>query len=772
MADFTACIQQALSNRQITKAVADQLIAAPDIEAELNSMVSTLSRQKRETAIAATRIAQAWENASNHPAGAYEGVLSLLSKDRTGQAGYSNVEYLQKTIVGKYHSQLVGMLQRFRTRRLGWYQDQKGLAKLVRAIYREETDDAQLNAFAKQWHEMAEVVRTQFNAKGGSIHKNDNWIMPQHHDARALMKVGKDQWKRDILPMLDTGKMLDDAGKPLSSENLDEALDYVFETITTGGLNKTKDLTVPRLGKKMARRHNERRFLYFKDADAWLKYQKDYGRGDVFTTLTGHLDSMASDIALMETFGPSPESTFKALVAQLEKGKMVKGHQKAYLQAVYNNVSGKTSQGELTSLSDFMQANRNILVASTLGRAFLSAVSDLGFQAVTASYNNIPAWKVLRRHMSTMTDEANQVFAVRMGLVAESMINRMHAANRYADVYGTGPTAKIAESVMRASLLQPWTDAGRKAFGMEFSAMLAENFSKSFDELPEATLRGFKQYGIGPDDWDLFRTSSTLDHKGAKFADLTAPGGTKFHQMVLSEMDFAVPTPDAKVQAITNGGLGRGTIEGQAWRSAMMLKSFPATIIMTHFYRAAYQSTMAGKLKYLAAITAATTVLGGVSLQMKDIGSGRDPRPMDAKFLAAAVAQGGGLGIFGDFVFSDQNRFGGGITETLTGPVGEQLDTAAKFTIGNIQEAIAGEETHILGEAVQIVDRYTPDVWQTYLFTNALFDQLELLADPKAQKRFNRVTRKRQNDFNQDYWWRPGEITPDRVPDFGNLMEE
>lgn len=770
MASFATCIQQSLQAGKITKDIAERLSASSNVEEELDSIVANLSRQKRETAIAAVRISKAWEKVSNHEKGAYEGLLSLLSKDRTGRAGYENIEYLQKYYQGRYHSEVADLLQSFRTRKLGFYQDEDQLRKLVRAIYGEDVGDPQLSKFAQDWHKLNDKIRKEFNAKGGSIAKNERWLMPQHHDARAVEKAGLDKWKSSIITKLDRTQMLDDAGNPLTEKQFSDALDYVYETITSRGLNKTKDLSVPRLGKKLSRKHSERRFLYFKDADSWLGYQKEYGRGDVFATLTDHIETSSHDIALMDIMGPSPDSTFKALLAQAEKDGAVKGRKKWFLNAVYNNVSGKTNQGDLTSLSDFMQSTRNVLVASTLGRAFLSALSDVGFQAVTAKYNNVPAFKVLRRHMSVMTNEQQQVFAVKMGLTAEAMVGRIHAANRYADTYGTGPTAKVAEGVMRGSLLSPWTDAGRKAFGMEFGAMLAENFNKSFSQLDEPLLRAFREYGIEEADWDLFRRSSTLTQDGAKFADFTQDGGRKFHQMVMSETDFAVPVPDAKVQAITNGGLPRASVEGQAWRSAMMLKSFPATIIMTHFYRTAYQATTAGKLKYLAAMTVTTTVLGGIALQMKDITAGRDPRAMDGKFFLAALQQGGGLGIFGDFVFSDVNRFGGGITETITGPTGELLDTSVRFTLGNIREALAGDETNVLGEGVQILNRYTPDVWQTMLFSNALFDQLELLADPKAQKRFNRVTRRRRTEYDQDFWWRPGELTPDRAPDLESAL--
>jgi len=768
MASFDFCIDHAFKSGRITKDVAERLKGAEDVDAELTNIVANLNRQKRETVIQTVRLSEGWKKASQHENGAYEGLLSMLSKDRTGKAGYENVEYLQKYYQGQYHSEVAEMLQAFRTRALGFYQNETELNKLVRAIYGEDVGDAQMMKFAKEWHKLNERTRKDFNARGGSIGKNERYLMPQHHDAKAVQKIGLDEWKKQIIPKLDRTQMLDDAGKPLTEKQLSEALDYTFESITTHGLNKTNDLTVPRLGKKLSRKGSDRRFLYFKDASSWMEYQKEFGRGDVFATLTDHIDMMSHDIALMELFGPNPETTFKALIAQAEKQDgLLKGRKKWFLNAVYNNVSGKTNQGELTGLADFMQSTRNVLTASTLGRAFLSAFSDIGFQAVTAKYNSVPAWKVLKRHMQLMTNEQKQVFAVKMGLTAEAMIGRVNAANRYADVYGVGPTAKVAEGVMRASLLSPWTDAGRKAFGMEFGAMLAENFGKQIDELDSNLLRAFREYGIDQADWDSFRKSKPLTQGKAKFADLTQEGGKKFHQMIMSETDFAVPTPDAKVRAITNGGTGRASIEGQAWRSAMMLKSFPATIIMTHFYRAAYQATTADKLKYIASITATTTILGGVALQMKDVTAGRDPREIDAKFMVAAMQQGGGMGIFGDFIFSDVNRFGGGITETLTGPTGELLDTSVKFTLGNIREAIQGEETNILGEAVQILDRYTPDVWQTYLFSNAVFDQLEMLADPKAEKKFNRQTRKREREFDQEYWWKAGDLLPERAPGMG-----
>ena len=253
--------------------------------------------------------------------------------------------------------------------------------------------------------------------------------------------------------------------------------------------------------------------------------------------------------------------------------------------------------------------------------------------------------------------------------------------------------------------------------------------------------------------------------------------------MVNGEADFAIPTPDARVRAVTTGGIERATITGQTWRSAMMLKTFPIGILMNHFSRGAYQSTTAGKAAYLGALVGTTTVLGGLALQMKDLAKGRDPREMfddegipivNDEFLAAAFMQGGGLGLFGDLVFSDYTRFGQTFTEAAIGPKFGMINDTAKLlqlSAGGLQDAVASGQTNVLGDMVQYADRYTPDIWQTHLFMNAAFDWLEMQADPKAAKKFRRQTKARKRDFDQDYWWKAGKLTPDRAPDFTEIVE-
>ena len=193
-----------------------------------------------------------------------------------------------------------------------------------------------------------------------------------------------------------------------------------------------------------------------------------------------------------------------------------------------------------------------------------------------------------------------------------------------------------------------------------------------------------------------------------------------------------------------------------------------------------YAGSQASRAKYLGSLLVTTTALGAIALQAKDIVAGRDPRALnkdggmipDRDFLTAAMLQGGGLGIFGDFVFADTSRFGKGLFETLAGPSFDTADRFVRFTKGTVRSVISDEEFNILGEGAKIIDRYTPSIWQTKLFEQAFFQSLQEMVDPEADKKLRRLMRSREKEYNQGFWWSPDKFSPDRAPDFGGVIRE
>ena len=110
--------------------------------------------------------------------------------------------------------------------------------------------------------------------------------------------------------MLNLEKMIDQqTGLTFSPQKLEIALRDVYETISTDGMSKIKPSGRPGGQKALANQHAQHRFLVFKDADSWMKYNNEFGNSNPFDVMIGHISNMSRDIAFMERLGPNPMAT-------------------------------------------------------------------------------------------------------------------------------------------------------------------------------------------------------------------------------------------------------------------------------------------------------------------------------------------------------------------------------------------------------------------------------------------------------------------------------
>jgi hypothetical protein len=173
--------------------------------------------------------------------------------------------------------------------------------------------------------------------------------------------------------------------------------------------------------------------------------------------------------------------------------------------------------------------------------------------------------------------------------------------------------------------------------------------------------------------------------------------------------------------------------------------------------------------RYAGGMMIGLTLGGALALQLKAIVNGKDPQEMaDPRFWLQAVQTGGGFGLFGDFLFADVNRFGQSLQATIAGPVVGAVADFSKATIGNLQKLATGEETSLAEDVIQKGGRYVPAASLWYLraaWERVVKDQLLYLADPDAHRKFRDRARRLESETGQEYWWRPGEVAPDRLPD-------
>ena len=716
---------------------------------------------------------------------------ALVSPDHRSRT--MSLEYYQRSVEADLFSNMDNVLYEFRKTVTGGERAPARMRDVVREIFGEDTGSPSARELAKAWTDTADLARKRANAGGMRIPIRVGWGMPQSHNAMLVRASSKDEWINFLMEdgggMLDMAKMRSEStGLPFNDGTLRAALSDVYDSIATEGYDKLRPGTAQR-GKALHNRHTDSRFLVFKDPDSWMKYQEKFGSDDIFETMTGHIRSMSRDISMLEMFGPNPEQTILALKQAAKKSVLESGDTKAIEKitgdlAGFDNLWRAATKGEATQnqlWANVGSGTRNILSAAMLGAAPITALADFNTQRLAAAFVGMPVTPLMTkvfREMRNSEDTAR--FAARMGLVADSFIRAGSANARFfGDHMLPGVTQRIADTTHRLSGLTGITRAGRQAFGLEFQGHLADVAGKKFADLHDGLQQIFNRSGITADDWEMIRATPITTHNGATFLrvldveDRTL--AMKAMSMVEREMDFAVPIPNLRSRTMLKGTSDRGTYVGELARMTGMFKTFPVTITLNNVMRYLNQDTFASKARWITDFTIGSAVIGGLVIQAKQMTTGgRDPRDMTTpEFWGAALLQGGGLGIMGDFLFKNVNRFGAGFGSTLAGPGAGFATDAINLTVGNVIEATQGKDMKIGRELTDFVARYTPGtgIWYVRLaYERMILDQLRRMTDPDARRNFRRKARNLERNFGQESWWSPGQTGPDRPPDLGAAL--
>jgi hypothetical protein len=377
---------------------------------------------------------------------------------------------------------------------------------------------------------------------------------------------------------------------------------------------------------------------------------------------------------------------------------------------------------------------------------------------------------------------ANKRDAVRGGLILDSAAQILHQEARWAGaMQGPEWAQYLADRVVASTGLAAWTQAGKHAFGLSIQAELASRAGGTFGDLPAGLQRLFRRYGLTPVDWDAIRAQGAGDPDFLTPQMVQASGvqnlAERYLEMILQETEYAVPSGGLKAQAISYGGLRRGVARDEFWRSAGQFKMFGLSVAMLQGQRIASEIIAKGGWRgagYAAGLLITTTLYGALAIQLKELAKGRDARPMDdAKFWGHALLQSGGLGIYGDFLFAETNRVGGGLARTLVGPTADVAAGILALGPGNVAQWVRGEKTNTGREVVRFLAQNTPGGTNWYLrlaYERVLLDNLQRLADPEAHAAFRRKVQMQRRDYRNEFFWAPGETAPQRAPDLGAAL--
>lgn len=751
-------------------------------------MMQAAQERKLQAAKQAIRQTEVGERMARHPQGKAAGLHSVLVRDNwEGGAAMGdaiNIEAHTEGVTKRLLKIVDGAMEPYKSTMAGLRQDTETIWNVVDELYGVDTGDVAAKAAAKGFADATKYAVDRVKRGGKPLSVLDDWRLPQSWDSSRVKKFGERAFLDDLWAEYDAGNL-----RVIDKQGWGDAPRAAVPGVIQ---NAFKDITLGKgQGTGAGGFSNQLRVFRFENPETYKRLMKKYGVGDggLFNTMMGHLQGMGKEIAFVEVLGPRYQETFEKLLAAAREDDAGKSigqkvasrismNSPAAVQRTYDALSGRLGMAQSELIAGIGGGMRNIQTAARLGSATIAALpGDTVTAALAANYNGIPASAVLARLVKDLTTnrEGAEELARQMNLTAASVLDTAIGTKRFDDeVIGDGITGRTADALMRLSGINVWTEGLKRAWSMEFMGFIARQADSKFEQLDPA-FRGFlDRYGFTPDEWDRLRVAPQLQAEGARFFDVNGVEDERLADRLMSavidERHFAVIEPDARIRGAMAGGLQRGTVLGEVVRSATQFKSFPMTFMMTHMMRALTQGDMANRAYRTTQLFLLMTLSGAAMVQMQSLIAGKDPVNMATpQFWMESTIRGGGLGMLGDFVNSSVSRGGEGITQLVAGPAPGAVIGAT----GDVAQWLAGTKKLKGKTLAQHIKGWTPgsSLWFTKMATDRLiFDNIQAMIDPDYRQSFARYERRMKKDFGQTFWWRPGEFTPERAPDFGNAV--
>lgn len=398
-------------------------------------------------------------------------------------------------------------------------------------------------------------------------------------------------------------------------------------------------------------------------------------------------------------------------------------------------VDGSLNMGGNPRAAEICRNVRAMESMSKLGGALISSITDVPNMGFEFAWQGMGLFRPMAEEMALMLKGKGSLAQRRLlslcGVYSDAMIGQV--ASRFTGEGLNGKASALMNLFFKLNGLTFWTDWHKKAVTLMISRRLAMDRELSFDRLPAGRRRMLELYDIDEGCWDMLRRRNMimddgLEHMvpdsafdipdgelaaymGKKGMRFSAARAEEFREelcgrlrtLIRDRLKYAVLEPDADSQAALRQGSSSGTILGEALRFVTQFKSFPMVFIRRSLFREIYGNSdsflgglwggarglnpfaerRAGGANNLACLFLMMTALGFVAMNVKALLANKTPRLPKADdaeswrdvFVASAL-QGGGLGIFGDFLFGEKTRMG---TSPLSAALGPTAGSAESF---------------------------------------------------------------------------------------------
>lgn len=683
---------------------------------------------------------------------------------------------------------------------------------------------------AKAFETVSEAQRTRLNASGGDVGRLKYGYMPNAWEPDLVLRAGGEKFTQVMIDKVDRSRYLRSDGSRMDDSEMREFLKAAAETIGTNGANDAAPGFMSGSA-AMAKRGSEHREIHWKDGDAYIAAMREFGSGSMYDALMGHTQMMSRTIALVERYGPNPDAqhrlqkelaardvtrTEAPLVAWSDLDhhwRVVAGTRVAqweYTPPIVGAAIEKATMGAVSGrftgagVARFWQHVRNTEVIGKLQQTLLASFTDLPTYFATAGFNKLPYFDALinlPRSMTPVMRGEMVEFMNQQGLMADTLISNI---NRFTgENISASWSSHLSNATMKLSLTNWWTDGIRRSFALTMQQGVARWLKKDWGDLDEWTREVLlARRGLTEEDWKLMQSATATPTKWGHILTpeaIYATGDPRASQtvnryltVISHEQQMSAIEADVAARAFLRRGTEPGTLSGEGARLIGQFKAFPIALMTRHWRRIletpqglegappgfrgeTEADSTVNRLAYFGAFLVSMTAAGAISYQAKQIVAGKDPVNMDPeddkgqKFWLRALAQGGGLGFLGDVLLrdsADDRSQQQGLFELL-GPVAGSLAQGYELTKGNLDEAAAGKDTHAGAEAIRFARGHAPLINLWYAKAAVDHAALNSLQENLSPGYLARVRNRAQKDWQQEFWWQPGDALPDRAPDLG-----
>jgi len=663
---------------------------------------------------------------------------------------------------------------------------------------------------AKVIHEFSETLRLEYNKYGANIGKLSGWIVRQSHDPFQLrnamdvlnLKNNKnikeingsaernlEAWKAYIRP-----KLAERTFENVAERDRDQFLTYVYNSLIRNEHQIVEGVGGSYGSKNLTSKLNAKRILHFKTADDWFDYNSHFGGGNLRESLFAGFNYAGRNIGIMSTLGTNPKNDFVKI------GRLIEDHYiKRKEQGKVNKISGYLKDqgrwerhfaeidGSVNSINNFSAARwggitRSIISMAKLGGAVVSAMADIHLYGRELKYQGRSyfggVFEAMTRLAKVKNSAKKQEIAEQLGFMADNIIYDLAARYSVGDTLNKSFT-RLQRTFFKLNLLQWWTNSLKEGAMLGMGNYVAKRRNTSFKNLDPKFKRLIEHFGINEKIWNTIRKmdveraddgkeffsvrqiDNLSDDTIKSLAELKTMSKrqidifrdnlkTKVMGMFLDRSTYAVIEPDARTRSFMKGGLHAGTTHGEAMRFIFQFKAFPLAILQKALGRELSSLKAGRKLEGFFGIVSlilGSGIFGYISMTAKDLLKGKTPKdPTKKATFLAAMLQGGGLGIYGDFLFSKSFSK----LDVLATAGGPALTEFAKV-LNAIRYAVQGEPSKAGKEAYKSIVNNIPFLNLFYLktaFDYAIgYQMMETLSPGILRK----MEKKMERDTGQEF---------------------